>query len=173
MFDNAKAITSTLGQERDEFVRDDFLPVVWSLVAQGASVEEATDATQQAMIVACQKWPHPSPHAFVRLVAKRVFIDATRKARTARKLHERLSSLYDRTPAPAADTKAIFDAETTYVHGLLAQLPKRQREVMVHTMEGLSAEEIADLTGQNFATVRSNLRHARIKLKHLIRIRKE
>jgi RNA polymerase sigma factor (sigma-70 family) len=146
---------------------------VWSLVAQGASLDQAVDATQQAMIVTCEKWPLSSPHAFVRLVAKRVFVDLTRKARITRKLYDRLAVLYDRTPAPAADTTAIFEDEVGYVLGLLAQLPMKQRTVIAYKMDGLSDEEIAELTGQKVSTVRSNLRHARTKLKNLIRDRKE
>src|SRR5947207_88763 len=117
MFDNLEVATINTDQDRDRFVRENFLPVVWSLVAQGASLDQAVDATQQAMIVTCEKWPHRSPHAFARLVAKRVFVDFTRKARTTRKLQDRLTALYDRTPAPAADTKAIFEDEVTYVLG--------------------------------------------------------
>ena len=173
MFNNAETATRTPAHECEEFVRENFHPVMWSLVAQGASVEQATDATQQAMIVTWQKWPHPSPHAFLSVVAKRAFIDIARKERTARNLHDRLCEQYDLTPAAAADTKAIFEAEVSEVLGLLNQLSTRQREVIAHTMDRLSAEEIAALTGQNVATVRSNLRHARNKLESLLRDRKE
>ncbi|GAA1612081.1 hypothetical protein [Actinoplanes couchii] len=47
----------TLEHERDEFVRQNFAPIMFSLIAQGASREDAADATQQAMIRTCQKWP--------------------------------------------------------------------------------------------------------------------
>jgi RNA polymerase sigma factor (sigma-70 family) len=173
MFDNLEMATSNTHQDRDRFVKENFLPVVWWLMAQGAALDQALDATQQAMIVTCEKWPHRSPHSFARVVAKRVFVDFTRKARTSRKLHDRLTALYDRTPAPAADAKAIFDDEVAHVLGLLAQLPKRQRAVVAYKMDGFSDEEIADLTGQKVVTVRSNLRFARAKLKNLIRERKE
>jgi RNA polymerase sigma factor (sigma-70 family) len=163
----------TPDQERDDFVRQNFAPIMFSLMAQGASEADAADATQQAMIRVCQQWPHPSPHGFAKVVAKQAFIDMYRKERTADTRHERLCALFDRTPAPAADLKAIFDAEVVDVLTALQELPPKQREVIVHTMDGLSAEEIADLTGQKLTTVRSNLRHARAKLKPLIRDRKE
>jgi DNA-directed RNA polymerase specialized sigma24 family protein len=39
---------------------------------------------------------------------------------------------------------------------------------MAYTVDGLSIDEIAELTDQPAATVRSNLRHARTKLKAMV-----
>jgi RNA polymerase sigma-70 factor (ECF subfamily) len=47
---------------------------------------------------------------------------------------------------------------------MLHALPVAQREVIALTMDGYGAVEIAEITGQKPATVRSNLRHARRNL---------
>jgi RNA polymerase sigma factor (sigma-70 family) len=173
MFEKTEATHPHLSQDFDTFVRENFVRVTWWLVAMGASPEEAADATQHAMIIAGQKWPLASPTAFVRTVARRASIDSVRKAEAARKRQDRLRAQYDDSPAPASDEKVVFDAEVQYVLGLLAELPERQRQVVACKVDGLSDEEIADLTGQRLTTVRSNLRHARIKLKQMISDRRE
>ena len=51
----------------------------------------------------------------------------------------------------------------------VAQLPAEQRSAFLLQAEGeLSVEEIADATGSNFETVKSRLRYARTKLRHLL-----
>ncbi len=47
-------------------------------------------------------------------------------------------------------------------------LPAPQREVFALHMDGWQTEEIAEITEQKTATVRSNLRHARQKLLRMI-----
>ncbi|MEV6527444.1 sigma-70 family RNA polymerase sigma factor [Longispora sp. NPDC051575] len=160
------------GQEFDKFASENFIPVTWSLVAQGATPEQAADVVQEAMVETWCKWPHSSPHAFVRLVAKRKLIDIWRKSKTERDKHGRLAALPDRQ-VPPADEQVVFDTEVHQLLDLIAQLPQQQRLVIILKIEDRSLEEIAELTGQKLSTVRSNLRHARNKLKQMIRARKE
>jgi DNA-directed RNA polymerase specialized sigma24 family protein len=46
----------------------------------------------------------------------------------------------------------------------MKSLPPAQRLALALQMDGFEAAEIAEITGQNPNTVRSNLRHARQKL---------
>ncbi|MEV6704299.1 RNA polymerase sigma factor [Micromonospora wenchangensis] len=173
MFDEIKTNHLCTSSDLDTFIRDNYALVMWGLVATGATQDEADSATLHAMIIAEQQWPLESPKAFVRTVARRTWINSVRRAEADRKRQDKLVAQYDRSPAPAADKKVVFDAEVRYVLSLLAQLPERQRQVMALKVDGLSDEEIAKVTGQKAATVRSNLRHARIKLQQMIRDRKE
>jgi DNA-directed RNA polymerase specialized sigma24 family protein len=50
---------------------------------------------------------------------------------------------------------------------MLKTLPTEQREVMAWTIDGYAPTEVAEMTGQKPATVRSHLRHTRNSLKKL------
>jgi len=174
MFDAIKASDHSFYADFDTFVRASYASVMWGLVAQGAKQDEADDATLHAMIIAAQQWPVKCPKAFVWTVARRAWISSLRTTEARRKRQEKLVAQYDRSSmAAAADQRVVFDAEVQYVLGLLAQLPERQRQVLALKVDGFSDDEIAVVTGQKPATVRSNLRHARIKVQQLIRDRKK
>jgi len=53
------------------------------------------------------------------------------------------------------------------------QLPFYQREAFIFQQEGFSVIEICDLTNENFETVKSRLRYARINLKEMLGSRHE
>jgi len=174
MFDEIKPTCLSTSQDFDTFVRDNYASVMFGLIRdERATEEEADSATLQAMIIAGQQWPLESPKAFVRKVARRTLVNAVRKIGADRRRQDKLVAQYDRSPSPAADRQVVFDAEVHYVLDLLAQLPQRQRQVMTLKVDGLSDEEIAEVTEQKLATVRSNLRHARVKLQQMIRTREE
>jgi DNA-directed RNA polymerase specialized sigma24 family protein len=62
----------------------------------------------------------------------------------------------------------IFGDEQRRVLRLLRALPSGQRTVAALSYDGLSCEEIAELTGKQAATIRSQLRHARKTLKEVM-----
>jgi len=166
----AKSISSS--SDFDTFVREHYELVMWGLIAGGAAQHEADDATLQAMIIAGQQWPLESPKAFVRRVARNTLISSLRKAKADQKRQDKIFA----QPAESygtAEEKVVFETEVQYVLSVLATLPKRQREVMALKVEGLSDQEIAEVTRMKLATVQSNVRHARIKLKQLFSDRKE
>jgi len=70
-------------------------------------------------------------------------------------------------PATHPDLE-IFGEEQQRVLRLFRGLPEGQRTVAALFYDGLSCEEIAELTGKPPATVRSQLRHARHALKEVI-----
>lgn len=68
------------------------------------------------------------------------------------------------------DSIAFCDADSTsneaFVRSMVAALPERQRiAVHLHYFEGYSTNEIAQITDENPATVRSHLHRARASLK--------
>ena len=58
--------------------------------------------------------------------------------------------------------------DTEWVTQLLDALPPAQREVMALAYDNFTAAEIAEQLGRNEETIRSNLRHARHRLKQLV-----
>lgn len=130
----------------------------------GASRADAEDATQEAMILAWQKWESiREPAAWVRTVAVRTFWkQAARQSNHTEPLEQA-----DGESAVDPDL-SIFGEEQQQTLRLLRGLSTEQRTVAALFYDGLSCEEIAELTGKPSATVRSNLRHARRTLKEVV-----
>jgi RNA polymerase sigma factor (sigma-70 family) len=147
----------------EDFFASEYGLVVSFLCKAGFDYQVADDSTQEAMVSAYRTWPEiTNPRGWIRTVAHRV---AVRKAAL---LRDELPLLVARGYVPAAD-----DGTEWYRHfelhdellRALALLPDRQRLVMVWHLDGFLDEEISRATGMKISTVRSNLRHAREKLR--------
>jgi len=146
------------------FFHQRYSRTVLLLIAMGASRADAEDAAQEAMIAAWLQWETiREPAAWVRTTATRTFWKHSRR-------HQHASQLDETTPHPAAPDPdlAIFADEQQRILSLLRALPPAQRTVTALFYDGLTAPEIAGLTGKPVATVRSHLRHARKSLKEVI-----
>ncbi len=129
------------------------------LVWQGASLADAADVAQEAMIQAYQHWPSIChPQAWTRRVASRAYT-------------RRLASIEDLVPSvaicspllPAETDVAAWDQRHD-VLGMLASLPSRQRQVMAWTLDGYAPTEIAKELIMTPEAVRTNLMKARRSL---------
>ena len=147
----------------EEFFASEYGLVVSFLCKAGFDYQVADDSTQEAMVSAYRDWVKiTNPRGWIRTAAHRV---AVRKAAL---LRDELPQLVARGYVPTAE-----DGTERYRHvelhdellRVLALLPDRQRLVMVWHMDGFSDEEISRTTGMKESTVRSNLRHAREKLR--------
>lgn len=76
------------------------------------------------------------------------------------------------SPLPTPETR-VADAQTRQqIDNALKMLPEQIRTVFVlRELEGLSYEQIADITGIRLGTVRSRLFHARKRLKEILQPR--
>lgn len=144
------------GDDFDAFFRAEFAPLVAFLCKAGFEVETARDVAAEAMLHALEAWPTPEdPRAWVRRVAGRL-LDAAGGARTDWTLagdpqdDEKLAMLVDQHAA-------LLD--------LLAALPGQQRMVLAWSLDGFTPSQIAHALRIAPATVRSNLRHVRERLK--------
>jgi RNA polymerase sigma-70 factor (ECF subfamily) len=73
--------------------------------------------------------------------------------------------------APSAEDELMSRAEQRLVHGALAELPPIYREVIVlRELEGLTYQEIAEVTGVPIGTVMSRLARARDQLRVRLRL---
>ncbi|GAA2510312.1 RNA polymerase sigma factor [Winogradskya humida] len=151
----------------DAYYLADFGPLTWFAIRIGAScVPEAEDVAQDAMRTALRHWADVGhPFAYTRMAVRRE-LARTRAKATRRREAERLA---------AGDGRLddAFDQDVTRVIALLGALPAAQREVLALAMDGFEPAEIAAINGQNVATVRSNLRHARRKLIELMHTGRE
>ncbi len=72
------------------------------------------------------------------------------------------------------DEKAEKDATFRDIREQVMELPDKYKEVVwLHYFEGYSTDEIASILARPPSTVRNQLRDARSKLKHLLRIQEE
>jgi RNA polymerase sigma-70 factor (ECF subfamily) len=86
--------------------------------------------------------------------------DASQSSRT-------LTQLADPKPGPAQHLDE--EEQAKIIEQKLNLLPESQKTVLVlHDIEGLSYQEIADTVGTSIGTVRSRLHYGRIKLKELL-----
>lgn len=151
------------------FYRADVVRLVSFLRIQGASMPEAADVAQDAMLKAYQWWPSlKSPGAWVRTVATREFI--RRRLRTNEipvdQLLEPATSLL-RDDSPSA--RAELHEQEERVQQLLGLLPPRQRQVMAWSYDGYTPTEIAaelSVPGSPVTpeAIRASLRLARLSL---------
>ncbi|MGK3202915.1 RNA polymerase sigma factor [Amycolatopsis sp. MEPSY49] len=143
------------GDDFDAFFRADFPPLVAFLCKAGFEVEIARDVAVEAMLHALEAWPVPEdPRAWVRRVAGRL-LDAVDDARA------------DWTPDdPQDDEKlaVLVDQHAGFID-LLASLPGQQRMVLAWSLDGFTPTQIANALRIAPATVRSNLRHVRERLR--------
>ncbi|MEV8517979.1 sigma-70 family RNA polymerase sigma factor [Dactylosporangium sp. NPDC051484] len=122
--------------------------------------EDAEDVTQDALLAAWQALPTFRAEAsfatwLCRIVTTRALNKSTRTART-----ETLNETPDPARGPAE--QAEQDLIATAVAEAIDALPAAQRLALIlHQFEGLSYNEIAEITDSTVAAVRSHLYRAR------------
>lgn len=126
--------------------------------------EDAEDAVQDGFLRAYQAIsrfdPGQSFGAWLNRIVANAALDLARrkKVRTAEELSDTLPSPF-RDPGEDAELRARLQAA-------LAELPERARSVIVlHDVEGFTHAEIGELLGIPGGTARSDLHHARQKLR--------
>lgn len=129
--------------------------------------EDAEDAVQEGFVRAWQAIDRFDPNqgfgAWVNRIVANAALDITRrrKVRSTEELNDALQSPF-RDPAQDAELKSRL-------REALAQLPERARSVIVlHDIEGFTHVEIGEMLGIPGGTARSDLHHARQKLRTLL-----
>ncbi len=148
----------------DAYYLADFRALTWYVIRIGASSpEEAEDITQDVMGTVLRHWDEiEAPYAYARTAVRGQICRV--KNRTARRREAEVRA----TARQPERSLTPFDGDTTMVLAWLRTLPAAQREVLALATDGFEPLEIARITGQNTATVRSNLRHGRRKLIRLM-----
>ncbi|WP_432830926.1 RNA polymerase sigma factor [Dactylosporangium sp. CA-092794] len=152
------------------FYKDTFGPLtrfIAAMLVGRADLTAAEDIAQETMMRVIEHIrgggvDHPQRYAFV--AARNATADWLRQQR----------SLLDRSDAgqlySLPDPAAMWDLSQVEVNSevsrLLDLLPRQQALMMGLQLEGYTPVEIADMIGSSPDTVRSNLRHARNKLRH-------
>jgi RNA polymerase sigma-70 factor (ECF subfamily) len=139
----------------DAFFRADFPSLVAFLCKAGFEVETARDVAAEAMLQALESWPSiDEPRAWVRGAAGRLLTGQAQERREWAPLDD----------LPDEALAALVDQHSRIIE-LLAQLPDQQRMVLTWSLDGFTPAEIAKALRITPATVRSNLRHVRERLR--------
>jgi len=131
------------------------------------SHEDAEDAVQEGFLRAYQAFdrfdPGQSFGAWLNRIVANAALDLARrrKVRTVEELSESIPSPF-RDPSEDAELRSRLESA-------LARLPDRARAVIVlHDVEGFTHAEIGELLGIPGGTARSDLHHARQRLRGLL-----
>jgi RNA polymerase sigma factor (sigma-70 family) len=156
----------------EDFVRAERSRLIRFLMNNNASVHEAEEAAQRALIEAWRKWETiMSPRAWVYRVALRELWKSATGTGVSRE--QLAADPPEKAYAPsAADTAEITEWERE-VCAEIAQLPPQQRQVAILRYEGYSNREIADQLGVDDSAVRHNVLRAKARLQHLREKRQE
>jgi RNA polymerase sigma factor (sigma-70 family) len=148
----------------DAYYLADFRSLTWFAIRIGASsVDEAEDLAQEAMRTVLCHWTEiEAPFAYTRAAISRDICRVRTRAVRRRDAEVRAAA------QSLHVSQAPFDQDATTVVAMLRTLPQAQREVLALATDGYEPAVIAEITGQNAATVRSNLRHGRRKLIRLM-----
>ncbi|MEU6353119.1 sigma-70 family RNA polymerase sigma factor [Streptomyces sp. NPDC047072] len=133
----------------------------WMLWPEGGS--EIDDVIQDAYVELLIRWEthqgYDSPEGWVRKVMKQRLVKARRK------WWQRANNIKEGTPMTAPEVDPHTNAEVREVLDALAELPDRQREIMVlEYVLGWSRQEIAETLDISHSTVRVTVRNARSRL---------
>ena len=153
-------------EELEAFYSTEYPKLVKILRLLGATLEEAEDATQKAMVYLVQlsanaKAPE-HPVTYVQRAAVHFFFkdkqrERGRLARELRGGHLVTETYFD-------DRITCWEDER-YIERILGCLTATQRQVIKLVMDGLPTSEIAERLGKNEANIRQQLKKGRDRLK--------
>ena len=104
-----------------------------------------------------------SPEAYCRTMLKRICIDRWRRMRARVEDVELIEEIVDANAPPDAEREETAE----FLEHFLANLPDRQQRVMRMTMQGNTAEEIAEATRLSVGNVRTIVSRMRQRFKEL------
>lgn len=163
----ARARIETLFRENSDFV-------FRCIRRMGVTAAEAEELSQEVFLVAHEKIAsyrdEGTPRAWLFQIARNLTMRHRRgHAREQQRLERVAGEEADVEPPPLPDEKLARLEGAQVIEAFLQQLPESQREIFVLSdVEGLTAPEVAEITGVNVNTIYSRLRLARDKLGGLL-----
>ncbi|MEU6301689.1 RNA polymerase sigma factor [Streptomyces chartreusis] len=150
-------------QDYDDFFRAEFTPLTRHVLFLGASIEEAKDAAQSALLDLLQNWNSVrAPRAWCRTAAAHHYLRS--EVRGNRGLELSKQEFIARRGEDAHSLASPLEEWEFVIDFVQKHLTGAQRIIMAWHLDGYEPQEIAQVLNKDKATVRSNLRHARIKL---------
>ena len=128
----------------------------------------ADDLVQDTLERACDRWQlwkaGTDLRAWLFTLMHNLFIDGTRRAMRQSGLRVDIDDVAQELATPAGGTDQVLDLQRC-----LSRLPPEQREVLLLvTLQDLTYDEVARITGTPIGTVMSRLSRARGRLRELM-----
>ncbi len=154
-------------EQLEAFYTAQYLRLVKFLVLMGATVEEAEDAVQKAMLDFTKRsWAAKAapqyPVAYVQRAAVRFFLKERQRERE--RLPRELRGGHLVIEAHLDDRLTDWE-DDQYIERLLECLTSLQRNVIKLVMDGMSTREIAAELGKSEENIRQHLKNGRDRLK--------
>lgn len=149
--------------ELAEAYRDHYRSLVRFLYRRTGDQAEAEDLAQEAFVRALEHRPErPKPWLF--RVATNLVRDAGRRKAVRRRHLALVRDEQDRAAVPGPDVKLSRQQTVARVRAALEELSARDRDCLLLQEEGLSYEEIAEVTGLAVGSIGTTLSRARRRL---------
>jgi RNA polymerase sigma factor (sigma-70 family) len=181
--DAAEQVTDTMSDDRKSQIArivaqagQRLMRFVRARVSSNADAEDILQDVWQQLVTTLEDGPLESVGAWLYTVARNRIIDHYRKPQTASLdalpdgvepddiAFEFPDFLLHRDPTP--ELEELRNLFWEQLHSALAGLPQEQRQVFVwHELEGLSFQQIANLTGENLNTLLARKRYAVLHLR--------
>ncbi len=132
------------------------------------SQDQAEDIYAETFLrVANSRWtPTGTVRGYIFTIARRLCLDVLRQRRTVRQAVPHLVELDWGAPTPNPEAKALLKEQAGWLEAGLARLPEEHREVLLlRVVHGLSAAEVAAVTGLQEGQVHSQVSYARKRLR--------
>ncbi|WP_159029202.1 RNA polymerase sigma factor [Streptomyces viridochromogenes] len=150
-------------QDYDDFFRAEFTPITRHVLSLGASIEEAKDAAQATLLDLLKNWHSVrAPRAWCRKAAANHYLRSEMRANRGLELSRQ--EFIARRGEDAHNLASSLEEWEFVIDFVQKHLTGAQRIIMAWHLDGYTPREIAQVLNKDMATVRSNLRHARIKL---------
>lgn len=165
-------------EHQTRFVSENMRRVFLLIYRIVGNVDDAQDLTQEAFIKALQRQDQlkdleKASHWLSR-IASNTAIDFLRRAgRVSFSDIDDLPEPVTSSPAESPEQLVLRAERREYLEGGLAVLTDRERTaLLLRDVEGLPAEEVAEVLGCSKATVRSHIANARVKFRRYVERRK-
>ena len=164
---SSRADATTSRPEKAEFTafyRESAPQLVAFLRWQGASLPDAAECAQEALVACYQRWSRIEHHyAWCRLVASRLYV---RRVASVEELVDDVEAS-GRSPLIRSSREIEWFENLHTVLRLIDCLPPRERQVLAWTYDGAEDTEIAAALQITVQAVRSSRLKARAALRHL------
>ena len=135
------------------------------LLKMGVCLDDAQDAANETLKRMFEHWDSiEQPKAWARRTAYNIVIDTVRARQSESDKSARAQAQFVLAATGTDDLWMLKEGQRAVI-GHIRKLPAAQRQVIALYVDGFTNDEIAEMMGSSAATVRSNLRHAKSRLR--------
>ena len=149
----------------EEYARLHNRALIGYLLKLGVCLDDAQDAAGETLRRMFENWDAiVQPKAWARKTAYNIVVDMVRARNSEGDKGARVQAQFVLVSSGTEDLWMLKEEQRAVI-GRIRKLPAAQRAVIALHLDGFTDGEIAEIMGSGAATVRSNLRHAKARLR--------